>query len=77
MFETLQAQPDSVITALQLIVFLVPVILLIPAFFAARSYPLDKRTHGKLRHFLEFQRGEKSTSNLSDEELESMKRLLI
>ena len=75
--ETLQAQPDSVITALQLIVFLVPVILLIPAFFAARSYPLDKHTHGKLRRFLEFQRGEKSTSNLSDEELESMKRLLV
>jgi len=75
--EILQTQPDSVITALQLIVFLVPIALLIPAFLAARSYPLDKLTHNKLRRYLEFQRGEKGTSNLSDNELEDIRRLLI
>ena len=75
--ETLQAQPDSVISALQLIVFLVPMVLLVPAYFVAKTYPLDKRTHGRLRRYLEFQRGQRSSSNLSDEELESMKRLLI
>lgn len=75
--ETLQTQPDSVITALQFIVFLVPMVLLIPAFFAARSYPLDKVTHGKLRNYLEFQRGQKKGSGLSDDELQKMKRLLI
>lgn len=75
--EILQTQPASVITALQLIVFLVPMLLLIPAWLAARTYPLDKRTHGRLRRYLEFQRGEKTTSNLSDAELAEMKRLLI
>ncbi|QFU76827.1 MFS transporter [Halioglobus maricola] len=75
--ETLQAQPDSVITALQLIVFLVPMLLLIPAFFAARTYPLDKVIHGRLREYLEYRRGQREESNLDDEELESMKRLLI
>ncbi len=75
--ETLQPQPDSVITALQLIVFLVPMVLLVPAFFAARRYPLDKATHGKLRRYLEYARGQEATSNLSEAEVESMKRLLI
>ena len=75
--EILQAQPDSVITALQLIVFLVPMALLIPAFIKARTYPLDKSTHNRLRRYLEFQRGEESTSNLSNSELVAMKRLLI
>lgn len=75
--ETLQVQPTSVITALQLIVFVVPMVLLVPAFLAAKRYPLDKVTHGKLRRYLEFQRGQKESSNLSDGELETMKRLLI
>lgn len=75
--EVLQLQPDSVITALQLIVFVVPMVLLIPAYLAARTYPLDKITHGKLRRYLEFRRGERDASNLNDSELEAMKRLLI
>lgn len=75
--EILQQQPESVITALQLIVFVVPVVLLIPAFFAAKSYPLDKHTHGRLRRYLEYQRGQEETSNLSPDELESMKQRLI
>ena len=75
--ETLQQQPDSVITALQLIVFLVPCALLIPAFFTARSYPLDKITHDRLRRYLEFQRGETLQNNLSDSELAAMRKLLI
>ena len=75
--EILQSQPDSVITALQLIVFLVPMALLVPAFLVAKTYPLDKITHGRLRDYLEFRRGERETNNLSDSELEAMKRLLI
>ncbi len=75
--EILQSQPDSVITALQLIVFLVPMALLVPAWLTARTYPLDKATHGRLRRYLEFQRGEADTCNLSDAELLDMKRALI
>lgn len=75
--EILQTQPDSVITALQLIVFLVPMALLVPAWLTARTYPLDRETHGRLRRYLEFQRGEVQTSNLSDDELRDMKRVLI
>ena len=75
--EILQVQPDSVITALQLIVFLVPLLLLVPAWLTARTYPLDKHTHGRLRLYLEFQRGELPTSNLSEQELADMKRALI
>ena len=77
LIETLQTQPDSVITALQLIVFAVPMALLIPAFFAARSYPLDKYTHGRLRRYLEYQRGERDDSNLDEHELLAMKEKLI
>ena len=75
--EILQQQPESVITALQLIVFVVPMVLLVPAFFAARTYPLDKQTHGRLRRYLEFQRGQEETCNLSPTELEDMKQRLI
>jgi oligogalacturonide transporter len=75
--ETLQTQPDSVITALQLIVFAVPMLLLIPAFFTAKTYPLDKLTHNKLRRYLEFLRGEHKESNLSETEIKKIKRLLI
>lgn len=75
--ETLQSQPDSVISALQIIVFAVPMVLLVPAFFAAKSYPLDKLTHGKLRRYLEYLRGQEATSNLSETEVDAMKRLLI
>jgi oligogalacturonide transporter len=74
--ETLQAQPDSIIHALQGIMLVFPLILLIPAFFVARSYPLDKDTHGKLRHYLEFKRGERSDNNLSETELEGLKKKL-
>lgn len=75
--EILQQQPESVITALQLIVFVVPMVLLVPAWFAARTYPLDKQTHGRLRRYLEYQRGQEETSNLNADELEDMKQRLI
>ena len=75
--EILQSQPESVISALQLIVFLVPMVLLVPAFITAKSYALDKMTHNRLRRYLEFRRGERATSNLSESEVEAMKRLLI
>jgi Na+/melibiose symporter-like transporter len=75
--ETLQTQPDSVITALQLIVFVVPMLLLIPAFFIAKTYPLDKLTHNKLRRYLEFRRGEEDNSNLSEQEVKTITKLLV
>ncbi|CAA0098967.1 Isoprimeverose transporter [Halioglobus japonicus] len=75
--EILQTQPESVITALQWIVLLVPIMLLIPAFMIAKTYALDKQTHNRLRRYLEFKRGEVSTSNLTEPEVEAMKRLLI
>lgn len=75
--ETLQAQPDSVILALQMIVFLVPLLLLIPAFFVAHRFPLDMSTHGRLRKYLEYKRGETQHNNLSDDELAVMRKLLI
>ncbi len=74
---SIQVQPDAVITALQLIVLVFPLVLLIPAFFAARSYPLDQATHEKLRHHLEFKRGEREHDNLSEQELAIMKEQLI
>ena len=52
-------------------------IWVVPAWVTARTYPLDKATHGRLRRYLEFQRGEETTSNLSDDELQDMKRALI
>ena len=75
--ETLQEQPESVITALKLIVLVFPLILLIPAFFVASKYPLTSILHGKLRKHLEYKRGEKEKSDLTPEELEELKSKLI
>ncbi len=75
--EILQVQPDSVILALQGIILISPIVLLIPAFYAAHTYPLDKPTHDKLRSYLEFKRGERDDNNLSDTELEQLKSTLI
>ena len=75
--ETLQVQPESVIRALQLIVLLFPLALLIPAFFAAKKYPLDMNIHKKLRDHLEFVRGEVETDNLNSSELNELKSKLI
>jgi Na+/melibiose symporter-like transporter len=75
--ETLQTQPETVITALQLIVFLFPACLLVPAFFVARTFSLDHTTHEKLRQHLEFKRGERPEDNLTAEELADMRRQLV
>ena len=74
---TLQTQPDAVVSALQMIVLIFPLVLLIPAYFAANSYPLDQKTHQKLRKHLEFIRGERQEDNLSAQELKAIKELLI
>ncbi|MDN3639717.1 MFS transporter [Simiduia curdlanivorans] len=75
--EAFQAQPESVILALQIIVLMLPLLLLIPAFIVAHRFPLDMHTHERLRKHLEFKRGEVEYNNLSDAELAEMRKLLV
>ena len=75
--ETIQTQPHSVIVALQSIVFIFPLILLVPAWFASKKYPLNQETHQKLIEHLEYIRGENEEDNLNSEELEQIKSKLI
>ncbi|MFA9390959.1 MAG: MFS transporter [Prolixibacteraceae bacterium] len=75
--ETVQVQPESVIIALKGIVLIFPLILLIPAYFVAKKYPLDKETHENLKKHLEFKRGELEVDNLSPKELKDLETKLI
>jgi Na+/melibiose symporter-like transporter len=75
--EVLFDQPESLITALKVIVFAIPVVLLLITLFFARKYPLSQEVHDKLRKLLEFKRGETESSELSEEEAKSLTDLLI
>jgi len=50
-------QPESVITALKVIVVALPLVLLTVTFLMAQRYPLTQRVHAKLRTQLEYLRG--------------------
>ncbi len=74
--EILFDQPESLIGALKIIVFAIPVVLLIITIFIARKYPITKEVHDRLRKLLEFKRGETSES-VSESEEKELTRLLI
>lgn len=74
--EVLFEQPGSLITALKIIIFAIPVVLLIVTIFFARKYPITKTIHERLRKLLEFKRGE-SDQPVSKKEEEELKRILI
>jgi len=75
--EVLFDQPESLIAALKVIVFAVPVVLLVITIFFARKYPLSKEVHDKLRNLLEFKRGETEKTDLSATEIEDLTNTLI
>jgi oligogalacturonide transporter len=74
--EVLYEQPESLITALKIIVFAIPVVLLVITIFFARKYPISKQVHDRLRKLLEFKRGESKTEVPENEEKE-LRDLLI
>jgi len=74
--EVLYEQPESLITALKIIVFAIPVVLLIITIFIARKYPITKNIHDRLRKLLETKRGE-SLEPVSPEEESELRNLLI
>ena len=75
--EVLFEQPESLITALKVIVFAIPVVLLLVTIFFARKYPLTKEVHDKLRNLLEFKRGDRESTELSQEEIEDLTKKLV
>jgi len=75
--EVLFAQPESLIAALKVIVFAIPVVLLIITIFFARKYPLTKEVHDKLRNLLDFKRGETEKTDLTNPEIEELTNKLI
>lgn len=75
--EVLFDQPESLISALKVIVFAIPVVLLIITIFFAKKYPLTKAMHDKLRNLLEFKRGDIEKTDLSESEIEELTNTLI
>ncbi len=75
--EMLHTQPETFITALKWIVFVIPVVLLAITVLFALKYPLSKDMHDKLRDYLDFKRGKTDKTNISPEELEILKKKLI
>ena len=72
-----QEQSGTLITALRLIVSIIPVIFIIIAIYAAKKYPLSRAIHNKLNRYLKYKRGEEKESNLTEVEVEGLKELLI
>lgn len=69
-------QPSSFIIGLRVIVFVLPVGLLLLAIVLAYRYPLTKKYHEKLLHFIKIKNGE-IDEYMSIEEIEHLKKLLI
>ena len=70
-------QPQSVITALKIIVAAFPFVLLFITFNMAKRYPLNKELYENLNKYLEFKRGNLPENPLSERELEQLKKTLI
>ena len=69
-------QPESVITALKVIVVAIPIVLLIFTFLMSMRYPLTAKLHARLSVHLKFLRGE-SEEDLAPEELKEIKDILV
>ena len=70
------AQPASVITAIKVIVLVLPIVLLTLTFIFAKRYPLSRGMYDKLSIALKHQRGE-LPEGLSEEEENEIKSKLI
>jgi sugar (glycoside-pentoside-hexuronide) transporter len=75
--KVMMEQPQSVITALKIIVAAFPFVLLFITFNMAKRYPLDKEIHEKLNKYLEFKRGILKENPLPENEVEEVKKILI
>jgi sugar (glycoside-pentoside-hexuronide) transporter len=74
---TKYAQPASVITALQVLVIVIPVVLLGLLYFFVRRYPLSKEMHDRLKALLEFKRGEQGAAAVTEEDEAEIRSELI
>ena len=70
------SQPATVITALKVIVLVLPLVLLALTYFFAKRYPLDRAAYDRLSIALKQQRGE-SDAGLPAEEEEALRHELI
>lgn len=75
--EILMEQPDTVITAIKIIVLIFPFILLFFTFRIAMKYPLNRNIQEKLAKYLDYRRGDLEENPLTDTELEDMKKALV
>jgi oligogalacturonide transporter len=68
-----QTQPDSVIFFMRLIIVVAPLFLLSMGIIAARRYPLNEKTHNRLRKFLD----SRTKGEASPEEEKELKDILV
>jgi Na+/melibiose symporter-like transporter len=74
--KVMMEQPESVITALKVIVVALPLVLLTVTYLMARRYPLTQAIHARLRTQLEYIRSSRERG-LNPVELAELKGLLI
>ncbi|MBI9105043.1 MAG: MFS transporter [Spirochaetales bacterium] len=72
-----QIQPDIVIFTIRLMFFLMPFMVLVPGIILAWKYPLTEKLFEKLEGHIEFKKGRSATGELSESELEELKRKLL
>jgi oligogalacturonide transporter len=75
--KVVQEQPEILLTALRLIVSIIPIVFVVIAIYAAKKYPLSRDVHNKLNRYLKYKRGEEKESNLTEVEVKGLKELLI
>lgn len=73
----LMEQPQSLVSALKIIILVIPFILLGVTWLAAKSYTLDQKASERITQYLEFKRGNASENPVSYEELEALKKALV
>ena len=72
-----QAQPETVILAVRVMFFTLPFLVLVPGIILAFKYPLKEAIFNKMEAHLEFKKGRSKTGELSDPELEELKKLVL
>jgi len=75
--EILQVQPESLIYALRIIVVAIPLLLLGIAIFLASKYPLSRKIHDRLSNYLNYKRGSSEKTDVSENELDNIKKTLF
>lgn len=72
-----QTQPSSLILALKIMIYIVPIIIIVFVYFYSKKYTLDNSTLDKMRRQLKIQRGDVDEAPLTEQELAELEATII